>query len=437
LVSKVGRLPSSENAHPQSKHRHLLEDRDVRRWYENIARGSLAGAEIYLRNLGNFCQTHNLTPRTLASKRPSAIEDLLMDYVSSTQKEYAGSYINNMIKAVKSWLSHNGVQLRRKIKVTGIHETPTLKDERVPTKEELRRIFLSGSKQARTACALVAHAGLRLESLGNHNGDDGLRIRDLLELHIKTDEVIFEKTPAMVVIRPSLSKARHQYFTFLTEEACAYLKDYLEERSRNGEELTIDSAIITPKFARKPFIRTVNIGDLIRLALRSAGLPWRPYVLRSYFDTQLMLAESKGLVLRDYRTFWMGHKGDIENRYTTNKHRLPESVVEDMRDAYKRSQDYLQTTKAEIGEEKIKEAFKKQILAVAGFNEEEVAKYDLVNMTDEELHNLVRQRLLGVMANNGNRQRVIPLAQVEKYIGEGWEYVTALPNDRAVVKMPF
>jgi len=31
----------------------------------------------------------------------------------------------------------------------------------------------------------------------------------------------------------------------------------------------------------------------------------RAYVLRSYFDTQLMLAESKGLVIRDYRQFWM------------------------------------------------------------------------------------------------------------------------------------
>jgi hypothetical protein len=135
--------------------------------------------------------------------------------------------------------------------------------------------------------------------------------------------------------------------------------------------------------------------------------------------------------------FWMGHKGDIENRYTTNKHRLPESVIEDMRGAYKRSQDHLQTTKGEIGEEKIKEAFKKQLLAVAGFKEEEVAKHDLANMTDEELHNLVRQRLLGVMANNGNRQRVIPLADVDRYLSEGWEYVAALPNERAIVKMPF
>ena len=28
----------------------------------------------------------------------------------------------------------------------------------------------------------------------------------------------------------------------------------------------------------------------------------------------MLLAESKGLVLRDYRQFWMGHKGDVENR---------------------------------------------------------------------------------------------------------------------------
>jgi hypothetical protein len=103
------------------------------------------------------------------------------------------------------------------------------------------------------------------------------------------------------------------------------LKDYLEERILEGEKIAPDSPLITPKLRMKPFIRTVNIGDTIRLAIRSAGFPWRPYVLRSFFDTQLMMAESKGHVIRDYRTFWMGHRGDIENRYTTNRKRLPEN----------------------------------------------------------------------------------------------------------------
>lgn len=426
----------SDSPHPRSKYRHLLEDKDVRRWYDNLVRGSPACAQIYLRNLGNFCQLNGITPRQFARKPITEIEDLLMDYVTSAQKKHAGSYIYNTTKVAKSWLAHNGIQLKRKIKITGAHETPTLKDERVPTKEELKRIFLSGSKQARTACAIVAHAGLRLGSLGNYTGYDGLRMRDLPELKIKGSEVSFEKIPTMVVVRSALSKARHQYFTFLTEEACSYLKDYLEERLRDGEQLTPDSAIVKPKVAQKPFIRTVNIGDMMRLAIRSAGLPWRPYVLRCYFDTMLMLAESKGLVLRDYRQFWMGHKGDIENRYTTNKQRLPESVVEDMRAAYERSQDFLQTKEKEsTSEEKLRDSFRKQLLLVAGLSKEEVDKLDLSSMSDEELQSLVRKKLLGAPTSASSKQKVVTVDEANGYLAKGWEYVAKLSNNKVVIKM--
>jgi len=178
--------------------------------------------------------------------------------------------------------------------------------------------------------------------LGNYEGDDGLRIRDLPEINVEGDSVGFKQIPTPVIVRRELSKAGHQYFTFLGEEGCEYLKDYLEARIREEETLALDSSIVTPKLRMKPFIRAVNVGDTIRGAMRRAGFSWRPYVLRSYFDTQLMLAESKGLVLRDYRQFWMGHKGDIESRYTTNKCKLPEAVVEDMREAYRRSQEFLQ-----------------------------------------------------------------------------------------------
>jgi len=426
----------SGSPHPRSKYRHLLEDKDVRRWYENLVRGSPACAEIYLRNLGNFCRLMGVTPGQLARKPVTEIEDLLMDYVTSAQKKHAGSYIHNTTKVAKSWLAHNGIQLKRKIKITGAHETPTLKDERVPTKEELKRIFLSGSKQARTACAIVAHAGLRLQTLGNYTGYDGLTIRDLPELKIKGAEVNFAKIPTMVVVRSALSKARHQYFTFLTEEASNYLKDYLEERLRDGEELAPDSAIVKPKFAQKPFIRTVNIGDMMRLAIRSAGLPWRPYVLRCYFDTMLMLAESKGLVLRDYRQFWMGHKGDIENRYTTNKQRLPESVVEDMRAAYARSEEFLQTRmKAETSEEKLRANFRKQLLLVAGFGQKEVDEMDLLSMGDEELQSAVRNKLLGGQATNGSKQKVVTVSEANEYLAKGWEYVAKLSNNKVVIKI--
>jgi len=73
---------------------------------------------------------------------------------------------------------------------------------------------------------------------------------------------------------------------------------------------------------------------MIRKAIRLAGYGWRPYVLRHYFDTYMLMAEADGIVIEDYRTFWMDHKGNVEHQYTTNKHRPPENLVEDMRIKY-------------------------------------------------------------------------------------------------------
>jgi site-specific recombinase XerD len=414
---------------------YLLEDVDVRRWYENVARGSRVTADVYLRRLGSACRSLNLKPKDLLGMSEKALGMLLADFVSRLEREgKAGSYIKSCVKAIKSWLSFNMVEVKVKIRIKDADDTPTLRDERVPTQQELRKILMCGDLRARCACALLAHSGLRIETLGNYEGTDGLRIKDFPEMKIENGEVVFEKVPTMVVVRRELSKGGHQYFTFLSEEGCEYLKDYLESRLKEGEKLMSNSPILTPKVAPKPFIRSTNIGDMIRAAIRRAGFKWRPYVLRAYFDTQLMLAESKGLVLRDYRQFWMGHKGDIENRYTTNKCKLPESVIEDMREAYKRCQEYLQTTMSQAGKESLIEEFRKQLLLIAGFSPEEVGQIDVAGLSDEKFQELVRRRLLGNRSGDCGVQKVVGLNELEKYLESGWEYVATLPNQKVVVK---
>lgn len=342
------------------------------------------------------------------------------------QKEgKAGSYIHSNVKAVKSWLSFNEIEIKNRIRIEGSQETPTLKDERVPTKEELKRILLAADTQQRVACILLAHSGLRPESLGNYEGDDGLKISDLpeIELHPRKHEVSFKKAPSIITVRPQLSKAGHQYFSFLSSEETQYLKEYLEKRMREGQAIDENSPILTSQkdSASKKVgahITTTNVGDMIRSAIRKAGFRWRPYVLRSFFDTQLMIAESKRLILREHRTFFMGHKGDIENRYTTNKGKLPEEVIEDMRSSFKKASEYLLTmkTEGESSEEQLKKMLREQFLSVAGFKKEDIQKMDLSNLSDEDLNKLAREKLLGVMANNGNKQRVVPLAEVESFI---------------------
>ena len=63
--------------------------------------------------------------------------------------------------------------------------------------------------------------------------------------------------------------------------------------------------------------------------------------MRSYFDTQLLIAEARGKIPNDFRVFFMGHKGNIEARYTTNKGRIPDSLIQEMRGSFKSCEEFL------------------------------------------------------------------------------------------------
>ncbi len=102
--------------------------------------------------------------------------------------------------------------------------TPTLEDERVPSKEELKAILNAATERGRVIVALIAFSGVRPEVLGNNQGTDGLRIKDLPEMQLSDKMVAFTQVPTTVVVRRELSKARHRYFTFLPSEGCDYLK---------------------------------------------------------------------------------------------------------------------------------------------------------------------------------------------------------------------
>jgi hypothetical protein len=423
----------------RAKYLHLLEDPEVKRWYKNLARGSQITADVYLRRLGSFCFSRGLSAGELVA-RGEGVVDLLLDAVTELEEQgYAGGYVASTVKAVRSWIRHNRVKLPVYIKIAGSDDTPTLEDEQTPTHEELSKFFRACWLDARAAGGLMAFSGVRPQAIGNYRGTDGLRIGDFLEAEIDNanKKVEFKSIPALVRVRKVLSKTGHQYLTFLCEEGCRYLKEYWEYRMQHGEVLTPESAVIKArKVCKKHFIRATNVGDKIRNGIRAANFPWRPYILRCYFDTQLMVAESNKLVIRDYRQFWMGHRGDIERRYTTNKSRLPPAVIEDMRNAYRRSQRYLQTEpSSEYVNTKIE--FRRQLLQVAGYTESEVDAIDLEKLSNEEVHLKTRERLLKNSNGNGSRslrQKVVPLDEVEKYIESGWEYVSQLPNGKAIIR---
>jgi CO dehydrogenase/acetyl-CoA synthase delta subunit len=83
-----------------------------------------------------------------------------------------------------------------------------------------------------------------------------------------------------------------------------------------------------------------------------------------------------------------------------------------------------------------KSELKEQLLLVAGFKPEEIEKINFADTSAEEFQKMVREKLLGAMANNGSRQKVIRVGEVEQYIQQGWEYVASISNDKAILKLP-
>jgi len=427
----------------REKYASLKNNPEIKRWFLNMSRGSMITGEVYLRRLGRFCQINNTDPIAITKMTEKEIANMLMDTVSLLESQgKAGSFIAGIVKSVKSWLSFNGISIKQKIKVRGVDSTPSLKDEKIPSQEELKRIFLSGDKKSRVASSLMAFSGIRPEVLGNYNGSDGLKVMDFPELEIKDSEVTFTKVPTMIIIRPELSKTRKRYFTFLGPEGCQYLKDYLEERMRKGEVLKPESPIITPvrekDRSKREHIRTINIGDMIRKAIRKSGMNQRPYVLRAYFDTQLMMAESKGLILRDFRQFFMGHTGDIEHRYTLNKGKLPESTIEEMRNSYQKSLKFLETENKGISESEMDKAIKDlktSMLVLAGFSEEEIEKEKLLELSNEDLIKKIDEKRIKHL-NKGNTQKVVSMRELKQYIEQGWEFVANINSEEAIIKLP-
>ena len=428
----------------KEKYKILLGNRDVRRWNENVSAGSVITGEVYLRTLGLYCELQNTDPkRIIEDAKEGKLKNEFMDFVRRLEKEgKAGSYIVRFKKVLSSWTKFNDVQVNLKdVRIKEAFRNPTVENERVPSSEELSKIITVATERAKVSISLMAFAGLRIESIGDFKGEDGLVLSDLPELKVRENKVEFEKIPTMLKVRSTLSKARHEYRTFLSEEGTTYLKKYLESRLENGEKLSGSSPIValeaSPRSQHKG-VRTQLVSREIRKAIRDLEFTWRPYVLRAYFSTALDVCENKGLVSHNWREYWTGHKGDISARYSTNK-KLTVDIIEEMRSTYVKCAPYLETGRRPLSDkekEELNRDSKRWYLTVMGFSEKEIEDDKLLELSPEELQKKVREKI-NMATNNGHSQKVVSMKEVRHYIEDlGWEYVKDLGDKEAIVKLP-
>jgi len=433
----------------ESKYSTYLKDAHIKRWFTNLARGSPISAEGSLRRLSRLCELLDLTPQQMikkARKDLAGFQDNVEDLVSSLEaQDKSPGYIGDLIKTLRSWLRYNDVTLTRRIKISNPTATPTIENEQIPSQDELARIFRASPARVKIAVALMAFADLRPQTLGNYNGSDGLTLKDVPELKVENDEVRFEKTPTMIFVRPSLSKAGHKYFTFLSSEGCTYLKEYLEERLRSGEKLAPQSPLIgheRPRATTRSFLLTRKITHSIRMCMRKAGVHKRPYVLRAYAETQLIIAESRGKISHPYLQFIAGHKGDIESRYSTNKGLLPPDMIEDMRKCYKSCEPFLGTTIRQVEQgDIVKEAKVEALKSIAktmfgiDLTEVKIAKEKELEKElspDEEIELLENE--IKKLRERQDPQIIVAEEELETHLADGWEFVSVLPSKKILIR---
>ena len=425
---------------PATRHVKLLENVNVRRWYENNEAKSKITAQTYLRNFGLWLEYLNLKPEGLIDRAKNDFDNLkgeIADQVRRLERKGThGASISTSLKAVISFLRFFNISVKFNINIKNENRNLKAEQERILDKEELAKIFRIATVRERVSISLMAFSGLRPEVLGNIDGTDGLVLGDIIDLEIGKNEVSFSKIPVQIRVRPELSKIRQSYFTFLGNEGAEYLKEYLNLRIKDGERVKADSPVILPVEKqsldkKNRFLMTTLLLRRIKATIVKADYDWRPYIFRVYFGTNLDSAEAKGLISHPWRQFIMGHKGDIEETYTKR-----EGKIDEGRDQYSKCLPYIETQVKGITPEQsesLERRVKLMFLTMSGFTPAEAE--ELVNLSDEDLQKKMRERL-GMKILNGNAQKVIPMAEVEEYISQGFEFVSPLPNNKCIIRLP-
>ncbi len=159
-----------------------------------------------MRTLARLCRLLDTTPWEILAfhEEGNGFRNALMDFVHARLEEgKAPSYVNNYVKAVRSWLDFNGLELRG-VKVGRTTATPTLADEQVPTAEQLRDLLMAATPRGRAVISLLAFSGVQPGVLGNFNGTDGLRLKEFCDLEVAGERLSLRgPRPPLASVRSS------------------------------------------------------------------------------------------------------------------------------------------------------------------------------------------------------------------------------------------
>jgi len=200
--------------------------------------------ENYSLNIKLYLKFCNLTKLSELLTIPEPQKQIIKYIMSLRERKLSTNSINTMLCAIYHLYEMNDLVLNKK-KINMFIGEPTLKIvDRPYTYEEIQKILNISDLRMKVVIGLMFSAGLRIGSLTQ------LKLRNLEKIEECYKVVVYEGT-------------NEQYYSFCTTECSQFINDYLEYRTKNGENLSPDSYLIRDQF---------DINDLEQIRNKSRGI---------------------------------------------------------------------------------------------------------------------------------------------------------------------
>lgn len=307
-------------------------------------------------------------------------------------------------------------------------------EDRAPTLEEIRRIVTTADLRLKCLILFLCSSGARIGSI------EYLRWRDIQGL--ESDGQKFARVTVY-------NGEPERYDTFITPEAYSHLLEYRNVRESIGEKVIPESHVFVTLANVDEFrpesIKPISVSSmknllgrhLKRLGMRTVMHEGRGYHsfefkqahgFRKFFKTRMEMSGVKPIITE----MLMGHNLGVSSSYM--KPTLGELASEYLKGVDNLT--ILQGPRA-MSKNEVLATFNSKFLANSGYTDEEIAQLgDLSELSNQQVQELIKQKQMQNLGLNGNHQKIVPMGEVENWVAQGWDFVTRLPDDKAIIRLP-
>ncbi len=309
-VKPLKETPHKKAIESRNKRNEIEEYQEVQTWLKTISESS---RPLYLSALRKFCDFSSRTPKELIELRDNeirnngyndrtGIRDLVLDFRSYLEKEeYAPKTINAMDGAVRGFFTSNLGKIGM-VNVKNYREAQVVtKKDLIPTLEEFKKLLDVSNLEEKFRIIFVAQTGLRISDALSLKVGDILRELDLGNIPLAVN-YLPQKEKESVGMR----------LTFLASDGVTILKEYLDWRKRQGENITSESPLFASRVNRGIGTLTEQkYNKMLKSVAHRAGLngDWKYGILRAHSLRKFFVSQLTNHNVEDKMVnFFIGHK---------------------------------------------------------------------------------------------------------------------------------